>query len=73
MGVLLEEINKLHYLFLNIDQVYDYIISLGMFPFVKLSFMPSAIASGNDTVFKYKGNITPPKNIKAWNTLIPCL
>lgn len=70
MGSLLYEENKLRYSFFNIDEVYDYIISIGMFPFVELSFMPTAIASGPDTVFKYKGNITPPKNYKAWNTLI---
>ena len=69
MGTLLNEENKLHYSFFNIDQVYDYIISIGMFPFVELSFMPSAISSGNDIVFKYKGNIDPPKDIKAWNTM----
>jgi xylan 1,4-beta-xylosidase len=41
-----------------------------MKPFVELGFMPSTLASGGDTVFHYKGNITPPKDFEAWNTLI---
>jgi xylan 1,4-beta-xylosidase len=41
-----------------------------MKPFVELSFMPSALASGNRTVFNYKGNVTPPKNYRHWTTLI---
>lgn len=70
MGTLLDEEDKLRYSFFNVDEVYDYIISIGMYPFVELSFMPSTLSSGNKTVFKYQGNVTPPKDIKAWNTLI---
>jgi xylan 1,4-beta-xylosidase len=41
-----------------------------MRPFVELSFMPEALASGSKTVFRYKANITPPKDYKQWGTLI---
>jgi xylan 1,4-beta-xylosidase len=41
-----------------------------MRPFVELSFMPEALASGYKTVFHYKGNITPPKDYKQWATLM---
>lgn len=43
---------------------------VGMKPFVELSFMPSTLSSGPDTVFHYKGNITPPKDYEEWETLI---
>ncbi len=41
-----------------------------MTPFVELSFMPLALASGNKTVFKYQDNVTPPKDYSAWEVLI---
>lgn len=34
------------------------------------SFMPEAIASGSETIFHYKGIITPPKNWSLWYDLI---
>lgn len=70
MGTLVRENNKLLYSFFNIDQVFDFLLSIGMKPFVELSFMPTAIASGTRTVFHYKANVTPPKDYKQWATLI---
>ena len=70
MGTLVRENNKLLYSFFNIDQVFDFLLSIGMKPFVELSFMPTAIASGTRTVFNYKANVTPPKDYKQWAALI---
>jgi xylan 1,4-beta-xylosidase len=70
MGTLVREKNKLLYSFFNTDQVFDFLLSIGMKPFVELSFMPKALASGNKTVFNYKANVTPPRNYKQWATLI---
>jgi len=53
-----------------VDVLYDYIISLGMKPFVELGFMPGALASGNKTIFWWRGNVTPPKDYKKWADLI---
>ncbi len=53
-----------------IDLLYDYLLSIGMKPFVELSFMPSALASNKQTVFWWKGNISYPKNETAWYKLI---
>jgi xylan 1,4-beta-xylosidase len=53
-----------------IDVLYDYILSIGMKPFVELSFMPNALASGNQTVFWWKANRTPPKDYNKWKDLI---
>ena len=70
MGTLVREKNKLLYSFFNADQVFDFLISIGIKPFVELSFMPRALASGNKTVFNYKANVTPPHDYKQWATLI---
>lgn len=58
------------YNFQYIDVLYDYILSLGMKPFVELGFMPSALASGNKTIFWWRGNVTPPKDYDKWAGLI---
>jgi xylan 1,4-beta-xylosidase len=53
-----------------VDLLYDYILSIGMKPFVELGFMPQALASGAETVFWWKGNVTPPKSYEKWEKLI---
>ncbi|HZK68160.1 MAG TPA: glycoside hydrolase, partial [Paludibacter sp.] len=45
-----------------IDVLYDYLLSIGIRPFVELGFMPSALASGPQTIFWWRGNVTPPKD-----------
>ena len=70
MGTLIQVKNKLLYSMFNCDQVFDFLLSIGMRPFVELSFMPKALASGNKTVFNYAGNITPPKDYKRWAAFI---
>jgi xylan 1,4-beta-xylosidase len=70
MGTLVRQNDKLLYSFFNADQVFDFLLSIGMKPFVELSFMPTALASGNKTVFNYEANVTPPKDYKQWSTLI---
>lgn len=62
--------NKHFYSFFNCDQVFDFLLSIDMRPFVELSFMPNALASGAKTVFGYEGNITPPRDYKQWSKLI---
>ncbi|WP_223808857.1 GH39 family glycosyl hydrolase [Rufibacter hautae] len=53
-----------------IDALYDNIIETGMKPFVELGFMPSALASGDKTIFWWRGNVTPPKDYSKWEGLI---
>lgn len=45
-------------------------MSIGMKQIVELSFMPSALASGDMTVFHYRANVTPPKDYQQWGELI---
>jgi xylan 1,4-beta-xylosidase len=53
-----------------IDVLYDYILSIGMKPFVELGFMPNALASGSQAIFWWRGNTTPPKDYAKWEALI---
>jgi xylan 1,4-beta-xylosidase len=59
--------------FLYVDMVFDAILERGVRPYVELSFMPAALASGNRTIFWYKGNTTPPKEMKTWGELVGAL
>lgn len=52
-----------------VDVLFDFIVSLKMKPFVELGFMPSALASGKETIFWWRGNVTPPKDYKKWEDL----
>jgi xylan 1,4-beta-xylosidase len=70
MGTLISHQEKSLYSFFNADQICDFLLSIGMRPFVELSFMPIALASGRRTVFHYRGNITPPRNYLQWAMLI---
>jgi xylan 1,4-beta-xylosidase len=53
-----------------IDQLYDFLLSINIKPFVELSFMPRDLASGSKTIFWWKGNVTPPKSYDKWAELI---
>lgn len=70
IGTIVHDNGQLRYSFFNSDLVIDYLLSIGMKPFVELSFMPDVLASGPTTVFGYEANITPPKDYKAWAAFI---
>lgn len=53
-----------------VDKLYDFLLSVNMKPIVELSFMPTALASEDKTVFWWKGNVTPPKDYNKWSDLI---
>lgn len=53
-----------------IDVLFDFLLSIKIKPFVELGFMPNALASGSQTIFWWKGNVTPPKDYKKWEDLI---
>lgn len=52
-----------------VDQIYDFLVELGFDPIVELNPMPRAIASGDQTFFDYRMNVTPPKSWQAWEDL----
>lgn len=61
------------YNFQYIDALFDALLEMKIRPFVELSFMPAKLASGDKTVFWWKGNITPPKDPAKWAGLIRAL
>jgi xylan 1,4-beta-xylosidase len=61
------------YNFQYIDALYDALLQLKIRPFVELGFMPDKLASGDKTIFWWKGNITPPKDQARWAGLIRAL
>ncbi|MEO8111171.1 MAG: glycoside hydrolase [Ginsengibacter sp.] len=58
------------YNYMYVDVLFDFLRSIGIKPFVELGFMPSRLASGNQTIFWWKGNVTPPKDYEKWAALI---
>ncbi len=73
MFVVREVSGKLQYNWYYIDQIFDALQEIGIRPIVELGFMPPALASGNGTQFWWKGNVTPPKDIQAWEELVRAL
>jgi len=71
MGVYHEDKNgNPEYSFMYIDKLFDFLQSIGIKPFVELGFMPSQLASGSQTIFWWRGNVTPPKDYTKWEELI---
>ncbi|NUR27735.1 MAG: xylan 1,4-beta-xylosidase [Catenulispora sp.] len=62
--------DRIRYGFTYVDQIIDAYLELGIQPFLELGFMPSALASGEQTVFWWKGNVTPPRSWSAWADLV---
>jgi xylan 1,4-beta-xylosidase len=56
--------------FFNVDSIYDFLLGIGMKPFVELSFMPADMASGVQTALHYKANVTPPTDYGLWAELV---
>jgi xylan 1,4-beta-xylosidase len=59
--------------FFNVDSIFDFLLSIGMKPFIELGFMPEALASGTQTCFHYRANVTPPADYAQWGGLIQSL
>ena len=70
VGTVVRQQNRLIYSFFNSDRIIDFLLSIDMRPFLELSFMPTALASGGKTVFRYRGNVTPPRHYREWATLV---
>ena len=73
IGTVVRDGDETRYSFFNSDQIFDFLLSIGMKPFVELSFMPGVLASGSRTVFSYEANVTPPRDYKQWAKLIESL
>lgn len=65
-----KQTGKLIFQWHQVDKVYDALLKLGIRPFVELNPMPAAMASGTQTMFHYKMNVTPPKSYEEWELLV---
>ena len=61
------------YGFSYVDQVIDTWLDAGIAPFLELGFMPKALASGEQTIFWWQGNVTPPRDHREWVELVRAL
>ncbi len=61
---------RVRHAFTYLDQVIDAYLDIGIRPFLELGFMPSGLASGEETVFWWRGNITPPSSHDEWAELV---
>lgn len=61
---------KTEYNFTYLDRVMDNYRRLGIKPFLELGFMPKRLAKGQQTVFYWKGNVTPPGDYCKWEALV---
>jgi xylan 1,4-beta-xylosidase len=58
------------YSFHNVDLLFDFLLSIDMKPFIEIGFMPTALASGPETCFFYKGNVTAPSEYDEWSAFV---
>jgi xylan 1,4-beta-xylosidase len=57
--------------FARVDAIYDRLLGLGLRPVVELTFMPAALARDpQQTVFAYRGIISPPRDWNQWRRLV---
>ncbi|WP_137929161.1 GH39 family glycosyl hydrolase [Mesorhizobium comanense] len=70
MGTLIDQDDQPLYSFFNADQIFDFLLSIGMRPFVELSFMPTMLSSSGQIIFHYRANVSAPKDYGQWSTLI---
>lgn len=68
-----EDKKQLVYNFTYLDQIFDTMLSHNVRPYIEWGFMPKAIASGEQAVFWWQGNVTPPSNFDEWAHLLKTL
>ncbi len=64
---------ELVYRWSAVDRVYDFLVEAGFAPIVELQSMPKVLASGEETFFWYGMNVTPPRDLGAWGSLVEAL
>jgi xylan 1,4-beta-xylosidase len=58
------------YNFTYLDRIMDLYLENGIRPFLELGFMPDLMKSGEQTIFYWKGNVTPPASYEKWAELV---
>lgn len=58
------------YNFTYLDKIMDTYLENGIRPFIELGFMPEKLKTGEQTIFYWKGNVTPPVSYEKWADLV---
>lgn len=58
------------YNFTYLDRIIDTYLEHDIRPFLELGFMPEKLKSGDQTIFYWKGNVTPPASYERWAELV---
>ncbi len=66
-------VTKVEYNYTYIDRIFDAYLKLDIRPYLELGFMPKQLASGEQTIFYWKGNTTPPKDYSRWTDMVIAL
>ncbi len=65
------EDGSLRFDFSIVDALYDELLEIGIRPIVELSFMPRVLAADPEqTVFTYRGIISPPRDWAEWHAVV---
>ena len=69
-----DDLGEVHLNYNFIDQVLDFLLSIGLRPFLELSFMPKDLAEDpSHTMFYHPSIISFPKSLNKWITMIQSL
>ncbi len=69
----LDGLKRPFYNFTYLDRIIDSYLERGIRPFLELGFMPALLKSGEQTVFYWKGNVSPPSSYERWAELVKAL
>ena len=62
--------SRTFYNFTYLDRIIDSYLENDIKPFLELGFMPEKLKTGEQTIFYWKGNVTPPSSYEKWAELI---
>lgn len=66
-----DEAGKPHFNFRFVDQLFDFLLSIGLKPFIELGFMPSQLAADPEQkVFFRASYVSGPKDMERWCELV---
>lgn len=65
-----EPLDEPVFTFSYVDKVIDFLLEIGVRPFVELGFMPSGLATQTSTVFWWGAHCSPPNDMSRWIDLV---
>ena len=54
----------------QVDEILDFLLSIGLRPFIELNPMPFALASSPSSMFAWNMNVSPPRSYVEWGSLV---